>query len=74
MTKLDRKFFTSLMLLGVMLFTSVSSFANFDEGMFTPDKVVTLPLTAKGLKIKPTEIYNPKTGGLSEAVVRLDTG
>lgn len=75
MRNLDRKFFTSLMLMCAILFTSVSfTFAKFDEGMFTPDKVVNLPLAARGLKIKPSDIYNPKTGGLSEAVVRLDTG
>lgn len=75
MIRLDNKFFTSLMLLFVMIFTSVSfSFARFDEGMFTPDKIVNLPLAQKGLKIKPTDIYNPKTGGISEAIIRLDSG
>lgn len=75
MTRLDRKFFISLMLLCSVVTTSTSiAFARVDEGMFTPDKVVNLPLAAKGLKIKPTDIYNPKTGGLSEAVIRLDSG
>lgn len=75
MKNLDRKFFTSLLLMCAILFTSVSfTFAKFDEGMFTPDKIVNLPLAARGLKIKPSDIYNPQTGGLSEAVVRLDTG
>lgn len=74
MKNLDKRFFTSLMLMCSIIFTSFSSTFAFDEGMFTPDKVGTLPLAAKGLKIKPSDIYNPKTGGLSEAVVRLDTG
>ncbi len=75
MIRLDSKFFTTLMLLGSIVLTSSSvAFAKVDEGMFTPDKIVSLPLTAKGLKIKPTDIYNPKTGGISEAVIRLDSG
>jgi len=72
---INKKFFISLLMAVVMLFTSTPlTLAKFDEGMFTPDKIATLPLLQKGLKIKPTDIYNPKTGGLSEAVVRLDTG
>jgi hypothetical protein len=72
---MNRKFLTALFLMCAIVFTSTPlTFANFDEGMFTPDKIATLPLAAKGLKIKPTDIYNPKTGGLSEAVIRLDTG
>ncbi len=74
MTRFDRKFFTSMMLMCAILFTSTSFALGFDEGMYAPDKVVTLPLLKKGLKIKPTDIYNPKTGGISEAVIRLDTG
>jgi hypothetical protein len=73
MKNLDRKFYTSLLLMCAILLTSVSAtFAKFDEGMFTPDKIGTLGL--KELKIKPTDIYNPKMGGISEAIVRLDTG
>jgi hypothetical protein len=45
-----------------------------DEGMYMPDKIANLPLAKRGLKISPNEIYNPATGGLSEAVVRLNTG
>lgn len=45
-----------------------------DEGMFMPDKIVTLPLKKRGLKIKPEEIYNPNGGGLSEAVGRVNIG
>jgi hypothetical protein len=45
-----------------------------DEGMYTPDKIAQLPLAQRGLKIKPEDIYNPRGGGLSEAVIRLDSG
>jgi hypothetical protein len=75
MARLDGKFLTSLILMCAILLTIVSpTLARFDEGMFTPDKIVTLPLQQKGLKIKATDIYNPQTGGISEAVIRLDTG
>lgn len=50
------------------------SLARAEEGMFMMDKVASLPLAKKGLKINPNEIYNPAGGGLSEAVVRLDNG
>lgn len=75
MKYLDRKFLTSSLLMFAICFTSVSfTFARFDEGMFTPDKLDTLSLNKKGLKIKPSEIYNPAVGGISEAIIRLDTG
>lgn len=69
------KAFASVTLLVALVFGNFAPvFASFDEGMFTPDKIVNLPLTARGMKIKPSEIYNPKTGGISEAIIRLDTG
>jgi len=45
-----------------------------DEGMYTPDQIAKLPLAQRGLKIKPEDIYNPRGGGLSEAIVRLSIG
>src|SRR5262249_52398027 len=61
--------------LSAMLLSSVGfAIAKPDEGMYTPDQIAKLPLAARGLKIKPTDIYNPKGGGLSEAVVRLSIG
>lgn len=45
-----------------------------DEGMFMPDKITTLNLPKKGLKIRPEDIYNPGGGGLSDAVIRLSIG
>jgi len=62
-------------LIFAILFSTVSpSFAKFDEGMFTPDQIARLPLAKRGLKIKPTDIYNPNGGGLSDAIVRLSVG
>lgn len=51
-----------------------ASLVRAEEGMFMMDKVASLPLAQKGLKINPNEIYNPNGGGLSEAVIRLDSG
>jgi hypothetical protein len=45
-----------------------------EEGMFTPEQILRLPLKEKGLKINPSDIYNPKGGGLSEAIIRLSSG
>lgn len=65
----------SLLLTLTVLLSSVSfSFARIDEGMFTPDQIAKLQLKKRGLKIDPTEIYNPAGGGLSEAVPRLSVG
>ena len=55
----------------------LSGFAPFvfaDEGMFMPDKITTLNLPKKGLKIRPEDVYNPNGGGLSDAVMRLSIG
>lgn len=45
-----------------------------DEGMFTPDKIATLPLKEKGLKIKPIDLYNPNGVDISDAVIQLSIG
>ncbi|MBX7171197.1 MAG: S46 family peptidase [Pyrinomonadaceae bacterium] len=75
MIKIDKRSLVSLLLVFSVILTSVSlTLAKFDEGMYTPDKIVTLPLQQKGLKIKPSDIYNPKTGGISEAIIRLEIG
>lgn len=71
----NKNIFASLTLIAAMLLPSFSfAFTRFEEGMYTPDKIAGLPLAAKGLKIKPTDIYNPKGGGLSEAVISLSIG
>ncbi len=67
---------STLVLMFALILSSVSfGFAGrFDEGMFTPDQIARLPLAKRGLKIKPSDIYNPNGGGLSDAIVRLSVG
>ncbi|MBX7055624.1 MAG: S46 family peptidase [Pyrinomonadaceae bacterium] len=67
------KLLTSLLTIAI-LFSSMSTAFAFDEGMFMPDQIAKLPLKKLGLKIKPTDIYNPAGGGLTDAVIRLSIG
>ena len=67
-------FLTSVLTFAVLLSSVSFSFAHVDEGMFTPDRIGSLNLKKRGLKIKPEEIYSPAGGGLTEAVVRLSIG
>jgi len=60
--------------LSVLLTTSAPFTFAFDEGMYMPGQIASLPLKKKGLKIKPEEIYSPNGGGLSEAIIRLSIG
>ena len=69
-----KRFFGGIVMLAVWFSSATFTFARRDEGMYTPDQIVRLPLAARGLKIKPTEIYNPNGGGLTDAVVRLSIG
>ena len=71
--KINRVF--SLAMMVVMLFSSFA-FAVPDEGMFVPGQIAGLggELKRKGLKIKPIDIYNPAGGGITNAIVRLDSG
>jgi hypothetical protein len=70
-----RNYLFSYAMVSAMLLSSVAfTIARPDEGMYTPDQIAKLPLAQRGLKIKPEDIYNPKGGGLSEAVVRLSIG
>ncbi|MCJ7458921.1 MAG: S46 family peptidase, partial [candidate division Zixibacteria bacterium] len=62
-------FLTFLFLVGFLFSNSLA-----DEGMWLLDQIDKLPidsLKAKGLKLNPEEIYNPKGGGLSDAIVQL---
>jgi hypothetical protein len=62
-------------MIAAMMLSSVGfTIAKPDEGMYTPDQIAKLPLKDRGLKIRPEDIYNPRGGGLSEAVVRLSIG
>lgn len=66
--------FVSMALMSVIFLTSVPFTFAYDEGMYPSDQIARLPLVQRGLKIKPIDIYNPKGGGLSEAVVSLFFG
>ena len=62
--------------LAVTLSSFSFAFGLMDEGMYTPDRIASLGsmLKKRGLKIDPSEIYNPAGGGLSEAVIQLSVG
>lgn len=70
----NNRIVAALVLTALLLTSSSFSFAYFDEGMYSLDQIAKLPLRARGLRISPTEIYNPKGGGLNEAIVRLSIG
>ncbi len=70
----NNRILAALMLAAMLLSSSSFTFAYFDEGMFSLDQIAKLPLRARGLRIRPIDIYNPKGGGLSEAIVRLSIG
>ncbi len=74
MRPLKRTILSILLIVSVLFTAAPFTFAIPDEGMFTPDQIAGLPLKARGLKIKPSDIYNPAGGGLSEAVIRLSIG
>lgn len=66
---LKKLFLTFLFLAGFLFSNSLA-----DEGMWLLDQIGKLPidsLKARGLKLNPGEIYNPKGGGLSDAIVQL---
>lgn len=65
----------SLLLTFAFILSTVSfSLAKPDEGMYAPEQISKLPLVKRGLKIKPSDIYNPNGIDLSDAVVRLSIG
>ncbi len=65
---------TFVLMFAVLISTVSPAFAKFDEGMYTPDQISRLPLVKRGLRIKPSDIYNPNGGGVSDAVIRLSIG
>ena len=68
-------YLTSLILTLAISLSSVSfALAVPDEGMYTPDQIARLPLKQRGLKINPSQIYNPNGIDLSDAVIRLSIG
>lgn len=68
------KFSTSVLIFAVLLSAVSFALAFPEEGMFTPDQISKLPLAAKGLKIKPSELYNTNGTGISDAIVRVNIG
>lgn len=64
---------TTFVLMFAILLSSVSfAVAIPDEGMFTPDQIGKLPLAAKGMKIKPSDLYNPNGIDISDAIMRVN--
>jgi len=63
---------TYILIFAVTLSSVSFAFAFPDEGMFTPDQIVKLPLAGKGLKIKPSELYNPNGVDLGDAIMRVN--
>ncbi|QQS42639.1 MAG: S46 family peptidase [Acidobacteriota bacterium] len=49
----------------------VSAFVR-DEGMYAPDQISRLPLKKRGLKIDPSELYDPSKPTISDAIVRVN--
>ena len=48
-----------------------------DEGMFPPDAVAKMnwtDMTRRGMKLKPTDIYNPNGVSFTDAIVRVEIG
>ena len=48
-----------ILMLAFVLSTVSATFAKPDEGMYAPEQISKLPLAKRGLKIKPSDIYNP---------------
>ncbi len=63
-----------ILMLAFVLSTVSATPAKPDEGMYAPEQIIKLPLAKRGLKIKPSDIYNPNGIDLSDAVVRLSIG
>ncbi len=70
----NNRFLSLATLVAITMSSFTFAFAAYDEGMYTPEQIAKLPLLKRGLKIKPSEIYNPKGGGLTEAILRLSIG
>lgn len=66
---------STFIIMMALLLSSVSfTFARRDEGMYTPDQISKLPLKQKGLKIKPSQIYDPNGVAIADAIVRVNIG
>lgn len=72
--RLKTNIFSSFILTFAVLLSTVSFAIAKEEGMFTPDQIAKLPLKQKGLKISPSELYNPNGVDISDAIIRLSIG
>ncbi|MDQ3043503.1 MAG: S46 family peptidase, partial [Acidobacteriota bacterium] len=63
---------TYFLMCAILLSSAPAARAVPDEGMFTPDQIDELRLASKGLKIKPSELYNPNGVALSDAIMRVN--
>ena len=66
------------LVLMVLMLTSVAPLRAFaEEGMFLPDAIAGLPfdkLSKRGLKLKPTDLYDPAGVSIKDAVVIVGGG
>ena len=75
MTTNRRSLLSGFLTLAVLASSVLPAFAFIDEGMYMPDTIASIrDLKKRGLKISPTEIYNPAGGGLTDAIIRLSIG
>jgi hypothetical protein len=72
--KKTKLFISYVLLLGVFVLNTSIVLSKPEEGMFPPDRISKLDLNKKGLKIKPSDLYNPNGVDISDAVVRLSIG
>lgn len=69
-----KKLAASMLTAAIIFSAFPAAFAIPDEGMYTPDQIAKLPLKKRGLKIKPSDIYNPNGVDVSDAVISLSVG
>ena len=68
---------TAFALILIMALSVIPLRVRADEGMFMPDAVSKLnwtELTKRGMKLKPTDIYNPNGVSYKDAIVRVEIG
>lgn len=68
------KLAASIITTAIIFSSFPAAFAIVDEGMYAPDQIAKLPLKKRGLKIKPSDIYNPNGIDVSDAVISLSVG
>ena len=68
---------SALALVALLVITFIPFRSHADEGMFLPDAIQSLPwdkLARLGMKLKPTDLYNPNGVSIKDAVVIVDGG